>query len=400
MKTNIKLILRKEIDSEGKSLVYLMYTYKSDKLRIKTGVRVKPSNWIVDKQLIDKDTTKENVILQKLKSDLTNLITTYFITFKVFPSLEYVRENFITEEKLKPTLNFSEIFKQFIIDKKSNGQVGTAKTYNSMFETLKKFALSQKSELCFEIIDGVFMENFKNYMITKKYANNTIDTRIRKLKAFMNYCYQNKIIQNNVKEYRHNIKMGNADRPIITLEELKLLIDKDLSSNKKYDSTRDMLVVGCLTGIRYGDLSKLNDTNIVKDLKYKAIQQNKTEERYHVPVTEELIKILEKHQYNLPIISNQKLNENIHELLSTIDEFKINMTHTTRSGSNKKENTAKRFELITFHKTRNTFITHCLQKGIPAEIVTYMTGHKSLKVFERYINKTILADAIHDKYFN
>ena len=57
-------------------------------------------------------------------------------------------------------------------------------------------------------------------------------------------------------------------------------------------------------------------------------------------------------------------------------------------GSKKIEICKAKHDLISSHAARRTFVTLALEKGIRAEIVMAMTGHKSYRTFKKYIKVT------------
>ena len=49
------------------------------------------------------------------------------------------------------------------------------------------------------------------------------------------------------------------------------------------------------------------------------------------------------------------------------------------------ESIKPKYELVTSHMGRRTFVTLSLEKGMISEIVMKIIGHKDYKTFERYI---------------
>ena len=85
----------------------------------------------------------------------------------------------------------------------------------------------------------------------------------------------------------------------------------------------------------------------------------------------------------LPVISNQKYNDYLKEL-GKLAGFDQPTTKVIFKGSERIERTVPKYELLTSHVARKTFVTLALYKGIPAEVVRSFTGHKDAKVMERY----------------
>jgi integrase len=85
----------------------------------------------------------------------------------------------------------------------------------------------------------------------------------------------------------------------------------------------------------------------------------------------------------LPKISNVKFNLYIKEVaqLCGFDEI---ITTKRKSGINEQLKTFKRWEKISSHDCRRTFITLSLKKGMRPETVMTFTGHTSIKTMMKY----------------
>lgn len=57
-------------------------------------------------------------------------------------------------------------------------------------------------------------------------------------------------------------------------------------------------------------------------------------------------------------------------------------------GAERIDSKIPKYELITTHTARRTFITLSLEKGIRPEVVMSITGHKDYKTFKAYIKIT------------
>ena len=113
----------------------------------------------------------------------------------------------------------------------------------------------------------------------------------------------------------------------------------------------------------------------------------KQDKKYIKKETENELKKYKEEKHPLPRLSNQKLNLYIKEVceLAKIDEI---TTIVHYSGNNKIETTEPKYNLVTTHSARRTFITQSLLRGMKAEIVMSISGHKNYKTFQRYIDIT------------
>ncbi len=87
------------------------------------------------------------------------------------------------------------------------------------------------------------------------------------------------------------------------------------------------------------------------------------------------------------VIENQKTNEYLKELCLLAG---INQTITVSryKGAQRIEFTKPKYEFISTHCARRTFVTLSLEFGVRPELVMAVTGHKSYKTFKKYIKIT------------
>ena len=122
------------------------------------------------------------------------------------------------------------------------------------------------------------------------------------------------------------------------------------------------------------------------------LKTEKTKDILSIPLNDYAMEIIDRHRIDdkvhLPvIITNQKMNEYLKELgeLAKINEI---IEQHRYSGNNKKTTTTEKYNLITTHTARRTFVTLALEKGFRPEVVKEMTRHKNYATFKRYIKIT------------
>ena len=99
------------------------------------------------------------------------------------------------------------------------------------------------------------------------------------------------------------------------------------------------------------------------------------------------MEILERNGNQLPVISNQKFNTYLKELgqLAGIDEP---TTITRYKGVEEIVEVGPKYQFLSFHDARRTFVTLSLEKGMRHEILMSFTGHKHYKTLKKYIKLT------------
>jgi integrase len=203
----------------------------------------------------------------------------------------------------------------------------------------------------------------------------------------LNYAKkQGVVVSDKYKDFK--IKKENLEVIVLSNEEFESLFYLDLSANKRLAQVRDVFCFACTTGLRYSDLAQLKREHIKSD--EIRITVKKTKEQLSVPLNPYSKAILAKYKAMhrpLPVISNQKLNDYIKELckIAGISE----LVEIVRFRGTKREAiTYKKYELIGVHTGRKTFATLSLEKGMSAEEVMTITGHRDYQSFKRYVKIT------------
>jgi integrase len=120
------------------------------------------------------------------------------------------------------------------------------------------------------------------------------------------------------------------------------------------------------------------------------IKTYKTRDAIQVPLRPEAQQIVAKYLKEsdfVPTITNQKTNEYLKELcqLAGIDDA---TTVSRYQGAHRIEFSKPKYEFISTHCARRTFVTLSLEAGVRPELVMAVTGHKSYKTFKKYIKIT------------
>jgi hypothetical protein len=263
----------------------------------------------------------------------------------------------------------------------------------------RQFELYQEqmgTKISYKDIDLKFHTEFINFFYAKNYSANTIGKYIRILKMIMRHAREEGY-HNNSQFERREFKSPRIEVDNIYLSETDLmkLQQLDLSRTPHLDIARDVFLVGCHTAQRYSDFSRIRKEHIrsiTDDLKAIEIRQQKTGEKVMIPIKKDLWRILVKHDYNLPYITEQKLNKYIKEVgkLAELTESIIIQSH---KGGIITEIVYPKYELIKTHTARRTGCTNMYLAGIPVIDIMKISGHKTEKEFMKYIKVSKLETA-------
>jgi len=352
--------------------------------------------------LTELEINEVNDVLDNAESEIKAIEDKYlalsipFSTQMVIDTLISKKPNAIKVEE-KTNLLFNYIDK-YIIEHKETREPGSLSVYRSVKNHLQAYQDKTKDKVTFEGIDKAFFIRFQNFLITRTKKDNagiespmlnntTIAKALSTLKTFLNYAIDEGIEVNlNYKTF----KIKSEKLEVIALEqnELQSIIDLDLSDNKRLDKVRDIFVFACATGLRFSDVQQLKREHL--DNGFINLVVKKTKTGLTVPLNTISASILDKYSElhkPLPAISNQKVNEYIKEVCEIAGinkQIEIVRFH----GSKKVVKTSPKYELISFHTARKTFVTLSLERGMSAEEVMTISGHEDYKSFKRYVNIT------------
>jgi hypothetical protein len=266
----------------------------------------------------------------------------------------------------------------------------TIRAYKQTFKLLKEYKTYSNKYLDFNHIDTDFYNDF-TYFLTheKEFKLNTVGKHHRNIKTFMQEALDRNLTTNiafRKKSFR--VVSEKTDAIYLNEIELKELENLDLSKEKRLEKVRDLFLVGCWTGLRFSDFSKIKAHNI-KD-EFIEIDTQKTGAKVIIPIHPTVRAIINKYQgiYTNslpPSISNQKMNDYLKELGSKIELLKSPLTIGNTIKGTKVYQTHLKYELIVTHTARRSFATNQYLKGIPAYYIMRITGHKTEKAFLRYL---------------
>ena len=150
-------------------------------------------------------------------------------------------------------------------------------------------------------------------------------------------------------------------------KELKQIRDKKLPI-ERLASVRDVFVFQCNSGLSYADLASIckedfqrNDIGQI----YLQKQRKKTGETYTAVILKGGVEILNKYDYQLPVLSNQKYNAYLKEIQALC-------------GIDKKLHT---------HLARTTYICFLYNQHVPIDTIATLVGHYASTTTLRYYAK-------------
>ncbi len=332
--------------------------------------------------------------------------------FKCFHDFQEQNENkYPTEKQLKFFLDlefkktfsisksqnsFLEFLKKLVKDSESGIRVqpqsgksislNTIKTYRTALAHLEDYYNSFSRSINFEDITLEFYEQYKTYLMKElNLSNNTVGKNFQIIKLAMNEAFD-KGVTNNIafRSKRFFVIRETADNIFLTQEEIEALMKIDLSKSKNLELTRDLFVIGCMTGLRFSDLSSIKPENIEKE--NFLIKQIKTGVPIVIPLNKTILTILKKYGGNVPrAYSNQKTNVYLKEICQKENLLQIKVTKEITKGGHSQKLSKFKWEMVSTHTARRSFATNEVKNGTPISLIMALTGHTTEKSFWKYV---------------
>ena len=191
--------------------------------------------------------------------------------------------------------------------------------------------------------------------LKNQYQVSTSAMLMTKVQSVIQFAFENGYIKTLPK-----VKIQREKPTIEYLTDGEMKLIKEATLTDKLSRVRDLFVFQASTGLSYVDMAQIVKEDIQKDGSTLFIQKNrqKTGVQFTSIILPDGLKVLEKYDYELPIISNQKYND----YLKVIGE-KCNINKPLHT-----------------HLARKTYCTHLLNSGVRMEIVSKCAGHSNTKV--------------------
>lgn len=405
-------------------LVYLFFSYKNNRLKYSTGLKVLPEFWNEEKQQV-RETAKfgtdlaraYNEQLKELSRNAEKIYLDHSNKGKVISPDELRAElDIVTgRAKVAPARGLFAFIEQFIERRTASPKYRpeSIKVYRALLEKLKDFSrLRGKRGLDFKDITPEFWEQFRDYLYSLNLSENTVYKQITTFKTVLSSALDSTEFQTAAEEVQRIPKTGKlgvskeeVPKIYLNLSELQTLFELDLSAMPRLARVRDLFLIGAFTGLRFSDFTQIRPEHFrkIEGVEVIQIDTQKTGERVVIPVHPYVRAILERNDGQPPKgISNQKMNiflKELGELAGLTEPIII----TKRLGGTKVTQMFQKFELLSTHAARRSFATNAFKEGVPSLSIRKITGHRTEAAFLRYIQITKEENAIlmaKNKFFN
>lgn len=298
----------------------------------------------------------------------------------------------VLRKDVLPADNGRDFFRdlsQFIIEqsKVKSWSEHTAYGFNAVRKTLMKYNRHLTYD---DLSTPEHLDEFVTWLQDMNFKSSSIKTYIDHINWYLRWAETKGYIK---RAPRYTPVVKKAPKKIIFLTKPELMaVYSHPFDNVVKRRARDFFCFCCFTGLRYSDAYALKTTNIVDDT--ISIISQKDIDNLHIELNKYSREILSrveltdeerKNGYALPHFFSTQLNRTLKEVAkeSGLNEI-VNLVYY-KGGTRHTEQKMK-WQVISSHTGRKTFICTALSQGISPTIVMKWTGHSDYQAMKPYID--------------
>jgi hypothetical protein len=382
--------------------ILLYFSFEGKRLQLNTGERIDFADWDFRKQQAlegGRGAKQLNRYLRSLSEEILNIYREAK-TVGLNPGLDFIRQQ-LKYRRRKDNVRFFDIYMRFIDQNYPHWSLHTFRKIKTTYNHLVEFANADGADIEFNRIDNEFLDRYVRFFkIRYGHSNNTIGKNLDILKWFLNWATDRGYNKSMMyKDYRFNW----AQKPRIEQADLVLNWD-ELMKLQQYEPVtgtltdiRDMFCFMCFTGMR---LSRIHEI-MSEDLFPSYIRIKEKGSFHNMPISDRAFGIARIHRERsradgrcFPYFRHPDFNRFLKQVgkeagINNFVKLKI------YSGEEVGTRQVQKFEILSSKVAVNTFIFHALRLGISAEVLSFITGSKTMYGVERI--RPLIKQVAHDE---
>lgn len=394
--------------SSKPTTIFLIIRINGIQFKISTHVKVFPSHWIhatqeacISNKLSEIDNYNNNIANKQLEiyrnrfNDFKNFILSN--PQKIVNCKEILMSYIKIDKRMRRTrkddkkVDLISYLKTEI--RKGDKRDSTKNNYLRFIDRFEEFLKTKKE---YELNSPLFKE-FQDWCINNirtqcgnKVSSNTVNEIVKNvLSIIKNYAVTGGIVDKTIidnimikplKSHETNDKIALMDDEITLLYNYKCKDPKD-------EEIKDLFLLECTTGQRISDIDKIaNNIETKNDRTYINLVQDKGVYKIEVDIIFQMaLDIIKKYNYNLPTYDRYTYNKRIKLIARKAGiKGKEIITKQEAGQSEVKQFEKERWELISSHVGRCTFVTLLSLRGFHYNEISRYTGHRELKMVQLY----------------
>lgn len=376
--------------------VFALYYVQNRAAKIYTGLSIHPKNWHPKRQRVktaDRNASIFNSRLDQIETDILSVVRD-LENAHIPVTVERIRERYkaltgkSAEREDRP---FLDILEDWITTAKQRRSPHTIRTYGTLRTHLKDYSTARGAKLTFDRMDREFLNSFIDYLLrVAKLQNSSLWSIIKNLKTFMKWALEAGYTENRYFESVTKTSLAKSgfqvQEPVmirLTEKELQAIADADLSDSRTLDNARNLFVLQCCLGVRFGDLRKIAAApgDYVSGKVIRLVTQ-KNRKAITIPLLDAAQQLLERGS-ELKAISNPKMNAFLKDVAKRAG-LTESVIVTEFRGIERVDKALEKWEAVTTHTAKRTFVTVMIARNISTEAIMKVTGN-SRATIDRYI---------------
>lgn len=354
--------------------VILLYSCFDGRLKYYTGERAATNKW----PDVDTGTSSQ---LDRIKQMIRVMTVDYKIKGEPLTKALLAASLDSILHKKKPAASNLFATMRSVVEKMKVGEIltpdkkiyakGTLKTFNYTIDTLEKF----QPDMTIRSITMETYQKFISWCQAQDYSINYIGAQIKNWKTLGKQVGGNPIFDSG------SFKKIQEETFDVYLSEKELLAMYKLKLNNREAVCRDWFILDCYTGLRVSDLVMLTKKNYSNG--FITIANKKTDEKVVIPSHLFVKKILSKYKGFPPAVTDVEINRTIKKVAEKAG-IKEEVLFTITKGGKRKDSYMQKWEMVSNHTARRSFITNLRKNGVADSIVMKLTGIRSAATLQRY----------------
>jgi len=382
--------------------IFAFLSFAGKRVKVYAGRSILPRQWDKKEQrALTRGYPRNGAINDWLNLLAKRLATCYdaHAAAGTLPTADELRALSVMEAVAEPApiqgSTFWDRYAEWVAYVKASGVLATARAHATAGRHLRDFANANGYAIDFDTLTPTVGDRWTAYLLdVVGLTDNTINKNLARLKSFMKWATK--------RGYTTSTAMGQVtwkQRPpdVLTLSEAELLALESLPLpvGSRLEKARAWFLLACYTGLRYSDLVSIKPQHLRPATAtipaHLRLTAKKTRDVVNVPLNAAALDLVnrvlagELSSIKGQPITNPVLNRFLKELgqLAGIDSPVEVIRYR---GGIADITTAPKFERLSVHTARRTFVTLSLSRGMSERFVMMITGHRTAQSFQRYVN--------------
>ena len=397
-----------KVNRDGRTNIMLRISNgRKGKKRINTGIKVKPSEFN-GKAKFNHWIRSSNSMHARLNNELKNWVlkaenaASELVAKKVEVTLDNIT-NHLKGDRMEQSINLIDFYYEQLELMKQANRVNTYHRHVTSIRKLEMYLTENKRKLYFDDLNLKFLEQYRNYLISKKLAQNSIYKELENVRTIYNKAVKSDLVKYETNPFlRFTMKKQKVFKQKLTIDEIMKIEKLNLNADKQLDLVRDLFIAQFyLLGIRFGDVVRLQWSNVSGGRLIYTM--NKTSVTKSIKLLDKVKLIFEKYKkrenqrHIFPILpeNSDKLNEfEIYRIIS-------NQNAIINRDLKKIAKLIGTNTLISTHIARHSLATYLRSKNVNIFNISEFLGHSNIRITQNYLSsmKDSESDAILSEVF-